>query len=136
MTERRIYYQDTDAWGVVYYANYLGYLEQGRSDFLRARGLSMGTLQEQGYLIPVMRLEIDYLVSAVLDDLIRVNTTVLEITNATCTLGQQVIRVSDGEILVDAKVTLACLGSGKKARRLPKELMQALKSRGIIKKET
>jgi acyl-CoA thioester hydrolase len=127
MTERRIYYQDTDAWGVVYYAHYLRYLEQGRSDFLRARGLSVGTLQEQGYLIPVMRLEIDYLVSAVLDDLIRVDTTALEITNATCTLSQQVVRVSDGEILVDAKVTLACIGPVKKARRLPIELMKALK---------
>jgi acyl-CoA thioester hydrolase len=127
MTERRIYYQDTDAWGVVYYANYLRYIEQGRSDFLRARGLSVGTLHEQGYLIPVMRLEIDYLVPAVLDDLIRVDTTVQEITHATCTLGQQVVRVSDGEVLVDAKVTLACLGPGKKARRLPRELMQALK---------
>jgi acyl-CoA thioester hydrolase len=129
MTERRTYYQDTDAWGVVYYANDLRHLEQGRSDFLRARWFSVGALHEQGYLIPVMRLEIDYLLPAVLDDLIRVDTTLLEITNATCTLGQQVVRVSDGETLVNAKVTLACLGPAKKARRLPKELMQALKGR-------
>jgi len=127
MTERRIYYEDTDAGGVVYYANYLRYLEQGRTEFLRARGLSIRALHEQGYLTPVMRLEIDYLVPAILDDLIRVETTVQEITSATCTLGQQVVRVSDGEMLVDAKVTLACLGPGKKARRLPRELMQALK---------
>ncbi|HEX7401918.1 MAG TPA: YbgC/FadM family acyl-CoA thioesterase [candidate division Zixibacteria bacterium] len=127
MTERRLYYEDTDAGGVVYYANYLRYLEQGRTEFLRARGLSVRALHEQGYLIPVMHLEIDYLVPAVLDDLIRVDTTVQEITNATCILGQQVVRISDGEILVDAKVTLACLGPGKKARRLPRELMQALK---------
>ena len=127
MTERRIYYEDTDAGGVVYYANYLRYLEQGRTEFLRARGLSVRALHEHGYLIPVMHLEIDYLVPAVLDDLIRVDTTVQEITNPTCTLGQQVVRISDGEILVDAKVTLACLGPGKKARRLPRELMQALK---------
>ena len=127
MTERRIYYEDTDAGGVVYYANYLRYLEQGRTEFLRAHGLSIRALHEQGYLTPVMRLEIDYLVPAILDDLIRVETTVQEITSATCTLGQQVVRVSDGEMLVDAKVTLACLGPGKKARRLPRELMQALK---------
>ena len=127
MTERRIYYEDTDAGGVVYYANYLRYLEQGRTEFLRARGFSVRALHEQGYLIPVMHLEIDYLVPAVLDDLIRVDTTVQAITSATCTLGQQVVRVIDGEVLVDAKVTLACLGPGKKARRLPRELMQALK---------
>jgi acyl-CoA thioester hydrolase len=127
MMEQRIYYGDTDAGEVVYHANYLRYLEQGRIEFLRARGLSVRALHEQGYLMPVMRLEIDYLVSAVLDDLIRVITNVQEITSATCTLGQQVVRVSDGEMLVDAKVTLACLGPGKKARRMPRELIQALK---------
>jgi acyl-CoA thioester hydrolase len=127
MTELRIYYEDTDAGGVVYYANYLRYLERGRTEFLRERGLSIRKLHEQGYLIPVMRLEIDYLIPAVLDDLIRVETTVLEITGATCTLGQRVVRVSDGTILVDAKVTLACLGPGNKARRLPKDLLPALK---------
>lgn len=127
MMKLRIYYEDTDAGGVVYYANYLRYLERGRTEFLRARGLSVRKLHEQGYLIPVMRLEIDYLVPAVLDDLIEVETTVLEITGATCTLGQRVVRVSEGTILVDARVTLACLGPGKKARRMPKELLLALK---------
>jgi acyl-CoA thioester hydrolase len=127
MTELRIYYEDTDAGGVVYYANYLRYLERGRTEFLRARGFSVRRLQEQGYLIPVMRLEIDYLVPAVLDDLIRVETTVLEVTGATCTLSQRAVRVPDGMVLVDARVTLACLGPGGKARRLPKELLLALK---------
>ncbi|MHB8908398.1 MAG: YbgC/FadM family acyl-CoA thioesterase [Syntrophales bacterium] len=127
MTEQRIYYEDTDAGGVVYYANYLRYLERGRTEFLRARGFSVRKLHEQGYLIPVMRLEIDYLVPAVLDDLIRVETAVLEITGATCTLSQRVVRSADGTVLVDAKVTLACLGPGNKARRMPKELVEALK---------
>jgi acyl-CoA thioester hydrolase len=127
MTERRIYYADTDAAGVVYHANYLRYLEQGRTEFLRTRGFSVRALQEQGYLIPVMRVEIDYLVPAVLDDLIRVDTTVQEITHATFPLAQRVVRVSDGELLVDAQVTLACVGPGRKVRRLPKELVQALK---------
>jgi len=128
MTERRIYYEDTDAGGVVYYANYLRYLEQGRSEFLRERGVSVRALQEQGYLIPVMRLEIDYLVPAVLDDLIRVETVVQEITGATFTLCQTVVRADGGETLAEARVTLACLGPGQKARRLPKELIQAIKA--------
>src|SRR5512133_3951168 len=108
MTEQRIYYEDTDAGGVVYYANYLRYLERGRTEFLRTRGLSIRKLHQQGYLIPVMRLEIDYLVPAVLDDLIRVETDVLEVTGGTCTLGQRALRVADGAVLVDARVTLAC----------------------------
>lgn len=87
----------------------------------------MRTLDGRGYWIPVMRLEIDYHLPALPDDLIRVDTTVLEITGASCTLGQQVVRIFDGETLMDAKVTLACLGPGKKARRLPREFVKALK---------
>ncbi|HLA27953.1 MAG TPA: YbgC/FadM family acyl-CoA thioesterase [Syntrophales bacterium] len=126
MTELRVCYEDTDAGGVVYYGKYLRYLEQGRTEFLRARGLSVQALHEQGHLMPVTRLEIDYLAPAVLDDLIRVDTTVREITRATFTLGQRVIRVSDGKMLVDAQVTLAYIGAGKKPRRLPPELLIAL----------
>jgi len=127
MTELRIYYEDTDAGGVVYYANYLRYLERGRTEYLRERGLTVRELHERGYLIPVMRLEIDYLSPAVLDDLIRVDTTVLEISGATFTLGQRVVRVSDEKPLLDSKVTLACLGPGQIARRLPRELLRALR---------
>jgi acyl-CoA thioester hydrolase len=126
MTEIRIYYEDTDAGGVVYYAKYLRYLEQGRTEFLRERGLSVRELQDRGYLLPVMRLEIDYRSPAVLDDLLRVETVLLEMTGATFTLGQKVARVSDGGLLVDGKVTLACLGPDRRARRLPDELVRAL----------
>jgi acyl-CoA thioester hydrolase len=127
MIEQRIYYEDTDAGGVVYYANYLRYLERGRTEYLRERGFSVRGLQGKGYLIPVMRLEIDYLSPAVLDDLIRVDTTVLEITGATFTLGQRVVRVLDEKPLLESKVTLACLGPGQIARRLPTELLRALR---------
>jgi acyl-CoA thioester hydrolase len=127
MIEQRIYYEDTDAGGVVYYANYLRYLERGRTEYLRERGFSVRKLQEMGYLIPVMRLEVDYLSPAVLDDLIRVDTAVLEMTGATFTLGQRVVRVADEKPLLESKVTLACLGPGRIARRLPKELLRALK---------
>ena len=127
MTEQRIYYEDTDAGGVVYYANYLRYLERGRTEYLREKGLFVRELHAKGYLIVVMRLEMDYLIPAVLDDLIRIDTNVLETTNATFTLGQRVGRVSDGAVLVDSKVTLACLGPGNRARRLPAELFMVLK---------
>ncbi len=126
MTELRIYYEDTDAGGVVYYGKYLRYLEKGRTEFLRERGLLVRELQGKGYLIPVMRLEIDYLSPAVLDDLLRIDTVVLEVTGATFTLGQRVVRQSDEKSLVEAKVTLACLGPGNMARRLPPELLRAL----------
>jgi acyl-CoA thioester hydrolase len=126
MAEHRIYYEDTDAAGVVYYANYLRYLERDRAEYLRQRGLCIKVLHDRGYLLPVMRLEIDYLAPAVLDDLIRVETTVLEVTGGTFTLAQRVVRVGDGITLADARIVLACVLAGKGARRLPGELRKAL----------
>ena len=126
MTELRVCYEDTDAWGVVYYGKYLRFLEQGRTEFFRARGLSVRELHEKGYILPVVRLEIDYLTPAVLDDLLRVETLVRGVTRATITFGQQVLRVGEGKMLVDAQVTLVFIGEGKKARRLPPELLAAL----------
>lgn len=128
MTELRIYFEDTDAGGIVYYANYLRFIERARSDYLRERGLTVRELQERGYHIPVIHLEIDYLSPAVLEDLIRIDTAVLEITHATFTLSQKVVRVSDGRLLADSTVTLACIGPGNKARRLPKELLDVIRT--------
>ncbi|KAF0215568.1 MAG: acyl-CoA thioester [Geobacteraceae bacterium] len=122
--EVRIYYEDTDAGGMVYYANYLHYFERGRTEFLRERGLSVRELHDRGFVFPVVRVEVDYRAPAVHDDLIRVETCVLEVRKTSFTVGQQVVRVLDGKLLVDGKVTLACVGPGMKARRLPEELVQ------------
>lgn len=124
--EVRIYYEDTDAGGVVYYANYLHYFERGRTEFLRERGLSVRELHDQGFIFPVFRLEIDYRAPAVHDDLLRVETRVLELGKTSFTVGQQVVRARDSKLLVDGKVTLVCVGPGMKAKRLPAELLQAL----------
>jgi acyl-CoA thioester hydrolase len=124
--EVRVYYEDTDAGGVVYHANYLNYMARGRIEYLRDRGLSVSDLHEQGYVFPVVRLEIDYLSPAVHDDLLRVETRVLEVGKASFTLGQQVVRASDGTLLTDGKATLVCVGPGKKPRRLPAAMVRAL----------
>src|SRR6266568_207105 len=102
--EMRVYYEDTDAGGVVYHANYLGYFERGRTEFLREQGLSVRDLHEQGYIFPVVRLEIDYRAPAVLDDLLRVATEVLEVGKTSFTLGQQVLRAVDGKVLANGRV--------------------------------
>jgi acyl-CoA thioester hydrolase len=126
MTEQRIYYEDTDAIGVVYYANYLRYFERGRAEYMRERGLSIWEIHKRGYSLPVVRLEIDYHAPAVYDDLIRVETSLLEIGKASFTLGQRVVRASDSKLLVDGKVTMVCVGPERRARRLPAELLQVL----------
>lgn len=124
--EFRIYYEDTDAGGVVYHARYLAFYERGRTEFFRERGLSVSELAEQGMVFPVVRLEIDYKAPARLDDLVRVETEVLEVGKTSFTLGQQVVRVLDGKLLTAGKVTLVCVGPGMKAKRLPEQLLSVL----------
>jgi acyl-CoA thioester hydrolase len=124
--EFRIYYEDTDAGGVVYHARYLAFFERGRTEFFRRRGLSVGELAEQGNIFPVVKLEAEYKSPAVLDDLVRVETEVLEVGRTSFTMGQQVVRSVDGRLLAIGKVTLVCVGPGMKAKRLPEELLSAL----------
>ncbi|NMC72811.1 MAG: YbgC/FadM family acyl-CoA thioesterase [Geobacteraceae bacterium] len=128
--EFRIYYEDTDAGGVVYHARYLAFFERGRCEFLRSRGLSVRDLAEAGHVFPVVRLEIDYKAPAVLDDLVRVETEVLEVGRSSFTMGQQVVRALDGRLLAAGKVTLVCVGPGMKAKRLPEEVLRALQEQG------
>jgi acyl-CoA thioester hydrolase len=124
--EFRIYYEDTDAGGVVYHANYLGFFERGRTEFFRERGLYVSDLARRGHIFPVVRLEIDFRSPAVLDDLIRVETEVLEVGKTSFTLGQQVVRAVDNKLLACGKVTLVCVSPAMKAKRLPEELLQVL----------
>jgi len=124
--ELRVYYEDTDAGGVVYHANYLGFFERGRTEFMRDRGLSVAGMAGQGVIFPVIRLEVDYQAPAVLDDLLKVETEILEVGKTSFTLGQQVVRVIDGRVLAAGRVTLVCTGPTMKPRRLPAELLQVL----------
>lgn len=124
--EFRIYYEDTDAGGVVYHARYLAFFERGRTEFFRDRGVSVGELAAQGSVFPVVRLEIDYKAPAVLDDLVRVETEPLEVGRSSFTMGQQLVRALDGKLLAAAKVTLVCVSPGMKAKRIPEEVLVAL----------
>jgi acyl-CoA thioester hydrolase len=124
--EIRVYYEDTDAGGVVYHSNYLKYFERGRTEYLRDRGLSVGEMAQRGFVFPVVHLEIDYRAPALHDDLLEVQTVVLEVGKTSFTLGQQVLRSIDGKLLADGKVKLVCVGPGMKAKRLPEEIIQAI----------
>ena len=120
--EVRVYYEDTDAGGVVYHANYLGYLERARTEFLRDKGYSVRAMHEEGIIFPVVALEVNYRAPARLDDLLQVETSIEAVRNSSFVAGQRVVRKEDGKLLVEARVTLACVGEGMRARRLPPEL--------------
>ena len=123
----RIYYEDTDAGGVVYHARYIHFFERARTEFLREKGLSVGELHNAGSIFPVVRLAAEFRAPAVLDDLVSVETEVLEVGKTSFTLGQRIIRDIDNKLLVEGHVTLVCVGPGMKAKRLPSDLVQVLK---------
>ncbi len=121
----RVYYEDTDAAGIVYYANYLRFAERARSEWLRELGAATaGTLKASGALFVVRRCEIDYLRPARLDDVVVVETQITGFAGATLDLRQVVRR---GTIdLVAMNVTLACLNAAGRPARLPAALRAAL----------
>jgi acyl-CoA thioester hydrolase len=120
--EFRIYYEDTDAGGVVYHARYLGFFERGRTEFFRARGLSVQELHHEGTIFPVVRMEIDFRAPARLDDLVRVETELTRAGRTSFVMAQQLVRVADNQLLVEGTATLVCTGPDMKPKRLPAKL--------------
>jgi acyl-CoA thioester hydrolase len=122
----RIYYEDTDAAGVVYHANYLKFLERARTEYFRVRGLSVSELAASGFVFPVVHMEIAFITPARHDDLLYVETTPELNKGASFTLRQRIYRKSDNRQLVDAAVKLACIGTDQKTRRIPVDVRNIL----------
>jgi len=121
----RVYYEDTDAAGIVYYANYLKFAERARSEFLRARGITNRAVQERdGVVFAVRRLAVDYLAPARLDDLLEVRTRITAVRGASIEAQQDVRR--DGSDLVKLTLTLACVAQSGRPARLPAAVVAAL----------
>lgn len=124
----RIYYEDTDAAGVVYHANYLKYFERARTEYLRERDLSVAALAASGYVFPVVRMEIDFKAPALHDDILSIVTIPERVSGSSLTFRQQAVRSVDGTLLVDSMVTLACISPAHKARRIPLAVRQVLET--------
>ena len=130
MTHRfpvRVYYEDTDLAGIVYYANYLKFIERARTEWVRALGIDQGRVRaETGIVFAVRRVEADYLAPARFDDVLSVETQLLDATVARVVLAQRVTREED--LLFSSVVTIVALtGTGRPAR-LPAEFRRALDS--------
>jgi len=128
MTHRfpiRVYYEDTDLAGIVYYANYLKFIERARTEWVRTLGIDQSRLkQDAGVVFAVRRLEAEYLSPARFDDLLEVETELLETTAARIVLAQRVRR--GGTVLFEAVVTLAALTGAGRPARLPAEFRRDL----------
>ncbi len=126
ISEFRVYYEDTDAGGVVYYANYLKFAERGRTELLRSTGFENSALwEENGCGFVVKHIEADYKKPARLDDILRVETTVETVKNSSFIMDQSIVCGHD--LIFIIKVTLACIGKDYRPCRLPDPVKQALK---------
>ncbi len=115
----RVYWEDTDAGGVVYHASYLRFLERARSEWLRAQGVAQGELRERHDLIMVVRaMQLDFLKPAKLDDELQVTVLLAERRQASFSVDQELLR--GGECLLRARVRIACLHASQfRPRALP-----------------
>ena len=122
----RVYYQDTDAGGVVFHAQYLAFMERARSELLNAAGIDLGRFVERhGVLFVVHQIQIKYHLPARLNELLSVSAEVVKMGRASVVFHQRVER--GAELLVEADVTLALVDRERmKPARMPEELQQAL----------
>ncbi len=122
-----VYYEDTDLAGIVYYANYLKFIERARTEWVRERGVDQSNLKQgRGIVFAVRRIEADYLSPAKFGDDLIVETSLSSQSGARIELVQNVLR--DGETLFAAKVTLVALAEGGRAVRFPAEVRRRLES--------
>ncbi len=120
----RVYYEDTDLGGFVYHANYLRFIERGRSDFVRARGIDQTALKrDRGLAFVVRAIQADYLRPAYFEDVLCIQTRLNTLGGARIVLDQAILRAD--EVLFIARVTLVCIDAGG-AVRLPSDLRATL----------
>lgn len=124
-SEYRIYYEDTDAGGIVYYANYLKFAERARTDALRVAGISQSELMaKDGLGFVVTSCEMRFLGAAKLDDVISVETQLRELKKVRMSMKQTIRK--NGEVLVALNVEIACVNRDFKPSRIPEPIAQAL----------
>ena len=129
----RVYYEDTDAGGIVYYANYLRFAERARTEYLRSVGWDHLTLMtEDGIAFTVRQCAVDYMQPAYLDDSLTVHTRFIEVGGVSLRAEQTVKR--DADDLARLLVRLACVGNDGKSKRMPKALRAALAEKSVSPK--
>ncbi len=121
----RVYWEDTDASGIVYHANYLRFAERARTDLLRLSGVSQRDMMTTGVALAVRSCQVDYLRPARLDDELEVHSRLAELRGASVTALQSVRR--QGDELVRLKVRIACIDAAGRPKRIPPAVRAALR---------
>jgi acyl-CoA thioester hydrolase len=124
--EVKIYYEDTDCGGVVYYANYLKYFERARTQYLEERGLSVAGLMKEGRVFVVVHAELDYRAPARYGETLRIETVITDMTLASITFAHVVRERESGSVVVEGSARLAVTDGNGKVKRLDKATVAAL----------
>jgi len=123
----RVYYEDTDCGGVVYYANYLKYFERARTHYLEAHGLSVANLLKEGTEFRVIRAELAYRSAAALGETLTIDTSVVADRRICITFSHVIKDRETQRLVVEGSATLVSVDTNGKARRIPPSLLAALK---------
>jgi acyl-CoA thioester hydrolase len=126
--ELRVYYKDTDAGGVVYYANYLHFFEMARTEYMRKIGLPTEEYVNAGILFVVVHAELDYKSPARYGDVLFITTQVTEVKRTSFVFQHRIINQADQRLVVTGNARLCCLNEQGRVRALPPELVQKLRS--------
>ena len=126
--EVKIYYEDTDCGGVVYYANYLRYFERARTEYLEMRGYSVAALMKQGVIFVVVHAEVDYCSSGRYGETLVVETDVGDVTRAALTFSHVVRQKVSGRVVVKGSARLAATDGNGKVVRLDGAMVATLQS--------
>jgi acyl-CoA thioester hydrolase len=127
MLEVRIYYEDTDAGGVVYYANYLRYFERARIEYLRSRGVEIKDLISRGIHFVVVRVEADFQAPAELGDILEIETRFCNFTKVSFWTEYVIRRKGDNKIIVLGRAKLACINDNHKVSPIPEDVLSKIK---------
>jgi acyl-CoA thioester hydrolase len=126
LTSYRVIYGDTDQMGIVYYANYLRWFEQGRSEFLRQIGLPYSAIEMAGFHFPVAEVACRYNHSARYDDVVEIETTLTELGRASLSFQYRISRESDRCVLATGSTRHACIDRDGQLTRIPNNLQETL----------
>jgi acyl-CoA thioester hydrolase len=124
----KIYYEDTDCGGVVYYGKYLTYLERARTEFLEERDVRLVELMKEGIHFVVVNVNISYKTPARYGDILAVCSEVVEMSNATITFGHRIFKKATEVVIATASVKLACIGKNMKPQRINSAIVSALRT--------
>lgn len=129
----RVYYEDTDAGGVVFYANYLKFFERARTEWLRTKGYSQQRLvDEKGLIFVVKAASVEYVAPARLDDELKITVTIKELRNASLTFTQKAWRVGTSadqpQLLANGQVTIVCVNAETiRPQPIPDEMVEQIR---------